>query len=153
MSKHTNTSDTHDETQDKTQGVPAAAGRAATPAGIPAPRRGEAVPWQDLLAGEQRALTGEATRMDRAVTWLGWHVPELAVLAVPTALAVLVSPWWVVVSVLGVALWVARSARLRARARPTTATTETGEASEPEADADAGAAADGAGEGCGEWSA
>ncbi|MBA0124665.1 hypothetical protein H0B56_03830 [Haloechinothrix sp. YIM 98757] len=138
MSKRT-TSDTQEQTH--------VTARAATPAGIPAPRRDEAVPWQDLLAAEQRALTREATRMDRTVTWLGWHLPELAVLAVPTALAVLVSPWWAVASVLGVALWVARSARLRARARPTTnAAPEATEPDEAHTDADA----DGSGEGCGE---
>jgi hypothetical protein len=46
------------------------------------------------------------------IAWVGWHVPELAGVLVPTALAATVSPWFVIPAVLVAAGWTAHEIRV-----------------------------------------
>jgi hypothetical protein len=56
------------------------------------------------------------------VQWIGWHLGELACLAVPTVLAVTVWPWFALLTVLVAASWTAHEVRLhRHRRRALTA--------------------------------
>lgn len=43
--------------------------------------------------GRRVLVPGVPTRADRVVSWLGWHLPELAAVLVPAVLAVAVTPW------------------------------------------------------------
>ncbi|PRX43840.1 hypothetical protein B0I33_1133 [Prauserella shujinwangii] len=54
---------------------------------------------------ERARLEGQATRTDRVVSWIGWHVGELVAVGVPLLLAATVSVWLAVVSVLAGAAW------------------------------------------------
>ncbi|MEU3274514.1 hypothetical protein ABZ639_27030 [Saccharomonospora sp. NPDC006951] len=60
---------------------------------------------------------GGGTRVDGAVSWIGWHVPELGAVTVPLGLAPVVSPWCALVSVVAGALWGAHDVRLARRNR------------------------------------
>ncbi|MCP2255228.1 hypothetical protein LY13_004002 [Prauserella aidingensis] len=55
------------------------------------------------------------TRTDQAVTWMGWHLAELAAVGLPLVLAVTVAWWLAGLSVLAGALWAAHEATRRKR--------------------------------------
>ncbi|PXY31107.1 hypothetical protein [Prauserella muralis] len=68
---------------------------------------------------ERRAVAGEATRTDRVVSWIGWHIGELTAVGLPLLLAVAITWWLLGVAVLAGGLWIAREVH-RARQRHAT---------------------------------
>lgn len=62
------------------------------------------------------------TRTDQAVTWIGWHIAELAAIGLPLLLAVTVSWWLAGLSVLAGAAWAVHEVTTRRRTRTTTGT-------------------------------
>jgi hypothetical protein len=54
---------------------------------------------------------GLSARTDRVVCWVGWHLGELIGVGLPLVLAVYVSGWFVVVSVVVLVGWVAHEVR------------------------------------------
>lgn len=62
------------------------------------------------------------TRTDQAVTWVGWHIAELAAIGLPLLLAVTVSWWLAGLSVLAGAAWAVHEVTTRRRTRTTTGT-------------------------------
>lgn len=71
----------------------------------------------DRHTGGQTALVhttgGEPSRTDRAVSWVGWHLGELAGIGAPLVLAVTVSPWWAALSGVVAAGWIAHEVHTR----------------------------------------
>jgi hypothetical protein len=61
------------------------------------------------------------TRTDQAVAWVGWHLAEIAGVTVPLVLALTVTAWLAVVSVLVAGAWAAHEIRLHRRRRALTA--------------------------------
>ena len=59
-------------------------------------------------------MTGTA-RVDSAVSWFGWHIGELTCVFVPGIVALLVTPWAAVVSVVVAAIWAVHEVRLARR--------------------------------------
>jgi hypothetical protein len=51
------------------------------------------------------------------IRWIGWHLLELVGVGVPAALAVTVSVWWGLLSVLAGALWAVHEIRIARRGR------------------------------------
>lgn len=71
------------------------------------------------------------TRTDQAVTWVGWHIAELAAIGLPLLLAAWVSWWWVAVSVLAGAAWIAHEVVTTRRNSTTDTDNDTAEAARP----------------------
>ncbi|WAL65602.1 hypothetical protein ORV05_32765 [Amycolatopsis cynarae] len=63
-------------------------------------------------AAEVEAMTGGPTRTARSVSWLGYHLGEVAGVTVPSLLALTVSPWWATVSGLVALLWAVHEYRI-----------------------------------------
>lgn len=102
---------------------------------------------------DRRVLVpGDPTRVDDAVSWVGWHLPELAGVLAPAAFALVVTPWAWLVSGLVTAGWTAyevRQAREQAAIRagddiphPADADAEAPTDTEPESDVDTGETSD-----------
>ncbi|MEV4317098.1 hypothetical protein [Actinocrispum sp. NPDC049592] len=73
-------------------------------------------PWAPPPAPTVTSPTPGASWPVRVVSWLGWHVIELAGVGVPGVLAVTSNGWWAVLAVGAGAGWVSHELRL-ARAR------------------------------------
>lgn len=71
----------------------------------------------ELTEHQRRVLDGELTRTDHVVSWIGWHIGELAAVGVPLLLAAAVTWWLAVLSVLAGVVWVAHEATHRRRSR------------------------------------
>jgi hypothetical protein len=57
--------------------------------------------------GQRVLVPGVPTRMDRVVSWIGWHCPELAGVLAPAVLAVTWTPWlWLLTGAVA-AVWIA----------------------------------------------
>lgn len=57
------------------------------------------------------------TRTDGVVSWIGWHLGELAGVIVPGVVALTVTPWAAVVSVLAGVSWAVHEVRSARRQR------------------------------------
>jgi hypothetical protein len=68
-----------------------------------------------VVVAAGRVAHGERT--DRVVSWVGWHLGELAGVGVPTVLAATVHPWWTVPAVVVALGWVAHEVRLSRRVK------------------------------------
>jgi hypothetical protein len=55
--------------------------------------------------------------VDSAVSWFGWHIGELTCVLVPGLVALLVTPWAAVVSVVVAAIWAVHEVRQARRQR------------------------------------
>lgn len=91
----------------------------------------------DPVAVIVRTERGDAVRGDRTdgvLSWIGWHLGELAAVGLPTVLAVTTHPLWTVPAVIVAAGWVAHEMRLaRQRTTPTTASSTASSAGAPSA--------------------
>lgn len=59
------------------------------------------------------ATAADATRTTRAVSWIGWYLPEVSSVVLPAAGAALLSSWLLLVSVLAALRWIVREVRVR----------------------------------------
>jgi hypothetical protein len=59
----------------------------------------------------------DAGRANQALTWIGWHLMELAAITVPATLAVTVHPLWTVPAGVAAVAWAANEARVRRHRR------------------------------------
>ncbi|MEU0464999.1 hypothetical protein ABZ215_13430 [Amycolatopsis sp. NPDC006131] len=83
----------------------------STPDPVPTPNSPDAVlqPRGQLVT--RPAAAPGPTRTTRAVAWVGYHLLELSGVAVPTALAVFVSPWFALAAALAAVLWAVHELR------------------------------------------
>lgn len=56
---------------------------------------------------------GVSPRTDQVASWLGWHLGELVGVGVPLVLAITVSGWFGVASMVVLAAWVVHELRMR----------------------------------------
>ncbi|WP_157360698.1 hypothetical protein [Amycolatopsis thermoflava] len=83
----------------------------STPDPVPTPSAPDhAVQPRGQLVTRPAAAPGP-TRTTRVVAWVGYHLLELSGVAVPTVLAVFVSPWFAVAAVLAAVLWAVHELR------------------------------------------
>jgi hypothetical protein len=61
--------------------------------------------------------TGTQTRTERAIAWVAWHFAELAAVAAPLVLAVLVSGWLALGSLLAATGWAVHEITVQRRTR------------------------------------
>lgn len=66
-------------------------------------------------SNHSRSPVGLSARTDRVMCWVGWHLGELLGVGVPLVLAVTISGWFVLLSVLVLAGWVAHEERTARR--------------------------------------
>lgn len=62
-------------------------------------------------------VPGASTRADKVVSWIGWHIGELAGVIVPGVVALSVTPWAAAVSVVAGAGWAMHEVRLARQQR------------------------------------
>lgn len=83
-----------------------------------------------------------ATRVDRVVSWIGWHIGELAGVIVPGVVALSVTPWAAAVSGVVGACWAVHEVRLARQQAGITAGRDVPVLEVPKTEEDAGEASD-----------
>lgn len=88
-------------------------------AGADTSHRSPATPAPDAGDGVVARVPGtaprDAGRSSQVVTWIGWHLGELAAVGVPAVLAVSVHPLWAVPAAVVAGTWAAHEVRAARR--------------------------------------
>jgi hypothetical protein len=86
-----------------------------SPEGVPGPGPHETPETAAVAVRTERVDVVRGDRMDGVLSWIGWHLGELAAVGVPAVLAVTTHPLWTVPAVVVAAGWVAHEVRLARR--------------------------------------